>query len=130
MYQMFLKRHLRDVFPMCTLLCNYLTLMISNCIVFCKLKLIKDEHQCTMSLDRLVHLTMLSTEWDVMRPINLDNILSDFSGTKSAKIYLVFENGQYMKNQISLINMILNNWMPLFVCSGELEIYILCCIFL
>ena len=67
--------------------------MISNSSgeVFSKLKLIKDAHRSTMRQNRRVRLTMLSTEWDIMRRINLDNILSDFSVVKRANNSLAFE---------------------------------------
>ena len=45
--------------------------------LFFKLKLTKDEHRSTMNQNRLVHLIMLSTEWDSMRRINLHKVLSD-----------------------------------------------------
>ena len=58
MYQMLIRRNIRDAFSNVeVLLCKYLTLMISNC-TYWRAK-IKDEHQCTMNPSRLAHLTML-----------------------------------------------------------------------
>ena len=86
MYQLLMKRNSRDDFPnMEVSLCKYITLTISNCCGerYCsKLRLIKDEHQYTMSRDRLVHPTMFSMEWDTMRRVNVDKILWDFSGAQ------------------------------------------------
>ena len=39
----------------------------------------------TMIQNRRVHLTTLSAEWDIMRQVNLDKVLSDFSGAESPK---------------------------------------------
>lgn len=46
-------------------------------MVVCKLKLIKEEHRSTMSQNRQDYLTLLGTERDIVRRINLDTILSE-----------------------------------------------------
>ena len=61
----------------------------SNCSgesTFLKLKLIKDEHRSTISQSRLFHLTMLSTEWDIMCRINHYNMLSGLRCYQNAQI--------------------------------------------
>ena len=70
--------------------------------MFAKLKLTEDEHRPTMSQNKEAHLTVLSTEWDIMRRFNLHKVLSDFRAAKLHKqfIRVWFENGQQMKKQI------------------------------
>ena len=92
MCQMLIQRNLRDVFPNVEVLLRiHLTFIISNCCgkrYFSKLKMIKDANRSTMSQNRLVHLLMLSTEWDILRQINLDQILSDFRAAKMRKQFI------------------------------------------
>ena len=50
--------------------------------------------------ETLVHLTILSTEWDVIRRFNLDNILLEINAARMHSS-LVFEKDQHiMYNQI------------------------------
>ena len=93
LYKMLIERELRDAFPNVEIMLRiYLTLMISNCSgerSFSKLKMIKNDHRSTMSQNRLVNLTLLSSEWDITRKIKLDQILTDFS---AAKVHRKFIN--------------------------------------
>ena len=78
MYQMLIRRNIRDAFSnVDLLLCKYLTLMISNC-TYWRAK-IKDEHQCTMNRVRLAQLTMFRY---------LTIFLSDFSGDKKPTYFV------------------------------------------
>ena len=59
--------------------------MATNCSgerSFSKLKLIKDDHRSTMSQQRLVDLTILTSKSDVMREIDLNR---DFAAAKTRK---------------------------------------------
>ena len=78
MYQMLIRRHIRDAFSnVDVLLCKYLNLMISNC-TYWRAK-IKDEYQCTINRGRLAQLTMFRY---------LTIFLSDFSGDKKPTYFV------------------------------------------
>lgn len=87
LYQMLIKRNLRDAFhDVEVLLCLYLTSLTSNCggeRSFYKLKLIKDDYRFTVSQNVLVHLALLSTEWEIRRRVNLDKVLADFDAAET-----------------------------------------------
>ena len=74
-YQMLINKILRDDFPNVEVLLRIYLTLISNCSgekSLFKLQLINDELRSTTSQSRLVHLTMLSAEWNIMLRINLD----------------------------------------------------------
>ena len=67
---------------------TYLTLMISNCSgerSFSKLKIIKNVFRTSMSQKRLNFLTIISTERDVVREINVEQIIRNFAEKKARK---------------------------------------------
>ncbi|XP_065662842.1 uncharacterized protein LOC136085461 [Hydra vulgaris] len=73
------------------LLRMYLVLMVSNCSgerSFSKLKLIKNRLKTNMSQNRLSYLTLMSIESDLLREINLSDILKTFVLQKTRKTYI------------------------------------------
>ena len=83
MYELIFARDIEDVFPNTEVVLRiYMSIMATNCSgerSFSKLKLIKDDHRSTMSQQCLVDLTILTSESDVMREIDLNRVLSDFA---------------------------------------------------
>ena len=66
----------------------YLVLMVSNCSgerSFSKLKLIKDRLRSSMKQERLVHLTLMSIEYDILRELNFEDLIDSFAASKSRK---------------------------------------------
>jgi len=66
----------------------YLSLMVSNCEdekSFSKLKIIKNRLRTSMLQDRLVNLTRMSIENDILRECNFDNIVEVFANKKARK---------------------------------------------
>ena len=63
----------------------YLSLMITNCSgerSFSTLKRIKNNFRNTMGQKRLNDLTLMSIEYDLLRDINLTNVISKFAHIK------------------------------------------------
>ena len=66
----------------------YLSLMVSNCEderSFSKLKIIKNRLRTSMLQDRLVNLTRMSIENDILRECNFDNIVEVLANKKARK---------------------------------------------
>ncbi|KAK6186835.1 hypothetical protein SNE40_006103 [Patella caerulea] len=89
MYEMIVDRNISDTFPnVAVLLRIYLSLMVTNCSgerSFSKLKLIKNNLRSVMGQSRLVSLTILATESDVLRALDTDQLITDFAGKKARK---------------------------------------------
>ena len=67
----------------------YLSLMISNCSgerSFSKLKLIQNRLRTSMGQGRLVHLVMMSLEWDILRELDFKDVIHFFATAKSRKV--------------------------------------------
>ena len=84
MYQLITSRRLSDTFPNVEILLRmYLVLMVANCSSersFSKLKLIKNRLRTSMSEDRLVGLTLLSTESDILRrELEFNDVINQFA---------------------------------------------------
>ena len=63
--------------------------MVANCSSersFSTLKLIKNRLRTSMSEDRLVGLTLLSIESDILRELNFDDIIDEFANKKARKV--------------------------------------------
>ena len=80
---------LQDTFPNVAItLRMYLVLMVTNCTAersFPKLKLIENRLRKSMTQERLVHLTIMSIESDILREIDFAAITRDFAVAKSKK---------------------------------------------
>ncbi|KAL7296104.1 hypothetical protein TKK_0010652 [Trichogramma kaykai] len=66
----------------------FLSLMITNCSgerSFSTLKLIKNERRSTMTQSRLNSLSLMCIESDLLKEIDFNDIISDFSAKKSRK---------------------------------------------
>ena len=89
MYSFLIERKLTDTFPNVEVLLRiYLSLMVLNCSgerSFSKLKLIKNHLRSTMGQQRLVNLTIISTESDVLNSMQVDSIISEFPAAKSRR---------------------------------------------
>lgn len=69
----------------------YLSMMITNCSgerSFSTLKRVKNELRNTMSQERLNHLTIMNIEYDLLRELDVNSIISMFSKIKSRKVCL------------------------------------------
>lgn len=90
MYSCIIEKGVQDCFPNVeTLLKLYLTLMISNCSgerSFSKLKRIKNENRTSMTERRLNNLTRMSSEWDILRGLDVDHIRKVFADKKVRKV--------------------------------------------
>ena len=66
----------------------YLVMMVSNCSgerSFSKLNLIKDRLRSSMKQERLVHLSLMSIESDILRELNYDDLINTFAASKARK---------------------------------------------
>ena len=90
MYTLILEKGVQDTFPNVeTVLRLYLVLMVSNCSwewSFSKLKRIKNRLHTTMTQGRLNHLTLMSSEHDILRQVNFDDLINDFACRKARKV--------------------------------------------
>ena len=90
LYQLLANKRLNDTFPNVEIsLRMFLVLMVANCSSersFSKLKLIKNRLRTSMSEDRLVGLTLLSIESDILRELNFDDIIDEFANKKARKV--------------------------------------------
>ena len=69
----------------------YLVLMISNCSgerSFSKLKLIKNRLRTSLGQEKLNQLTIMNIEYDVLREIDFEHIVADFSKRKARKVLI------------------------------------------
>ena len=83
MYQLLLEKSLKDCFHNVEVALRiYLSLMITNSSgkrSFSKLKLIKNRLRTSMLEERLNFLTLLSSESDILRQLNYEDIIDSFS---------------------------------------------------
>ena len=90
MYKLITSANLQTVFPNIEVgLRIYLCLMVTNCSgerSFSKLKRIKNELRSTMHQERLNRLTLMSLEHEVLREIELRELIDKFAKVKSRKI--------------------------------------------
>ena len=89
LYEILIRDDLATVFPNVEIALRiFLTLMIINCSTersFSKLKRIKNEQRSVMRQDRLDMLSLMSIESDVLRQIDVENIINDFIDLKCRK---------------------------------------------
>ena len=90
LYKLLLKKQVVDTFPNVEIMLRmYLVLMITNCSgerSFSKMKFIKNRLRTTMTHDRLSFLTLMSTEYDILREIDFNQLIQDFAKMKSRKV--------------------------------------------
>lgn len=90
MYHLIKKKSVQDTFPNVEIALRiYLILMITNCSgerSFSKLKLIENRLRTSMTQERLVNLTVMSIESDILREIDLSGIIADFASRKARKV--------------------------------------------
>lgn len=92
MYKLIIDKHLRSTFPNTEIMLRiYLCLMVSNASgerSFSRLKHIKNHLRTSMHQNRLVWLSLMSIESDIMRCVNIDDIIEEFARRKSRKVAL------------------------------------------
>lgn len=90
MYKLIMHANLQSVFPNTEVALRlYLCLMVTNCSgerSFSKLKRIKNELRSTMRQERLNHLTLMSLEHEVLRAINVTELIDKFANVKSRRL--------------------------------------------
>lgn len=86
LYESLIRDNLETVFPNVDIALRiFLTLMITNCTTersFSKLKRIKNEQRSVMRQERLDMLSLMSIESDVLRQIDFEDVINDFSDLK------------------------------------------------
>ena len=89
-YNLLHDKEVKESFPNVEVaLRMYLSLMISNCSgerSFSKLKLIQNRLRTSMGQGRLVHLVMMSLEWDILRELDFKDVIHFFATAKSRKV--------------------------------------------
>jgi len=92
MYKIVVNKNVAATFPNVEIMLRmYLCHMISNCSgerLFSKLKLIKNNLRTTMGQERLVWLSLMSIESDVLRDINFPNVIKTFAARKARKVFV------------------------------------------
>ena len=89
MHRLITGANLQSLFPNIEIALGiYLCLMVTNCSgerSFSKLKRIKSDLRSTMSQDRLNRLTLMSLEYEVLRDIELSQLIDKFAKVKARK---------------------------------------------
>lgn len=89
LYRLIMNNGLNSTFVNAEILLRlYLSMMVTNCSSersFSKMKLIKNRLRTSMNEDRLVHLVILSSERDILRELNFEDIISTFANRKCRK---------------------------------------------
>ena len=92
LYQLIKEKGVEDTFPSIEVALRiYLVLMVSNCSgerSFSKLKLIQNRLRTTMKQSRLVNLTIMSIESDILRELDFANVIDTFASLKARKVVL------------------------------------------
>jgi hypothetical protein len=92
-YQILEDQNFRATFPNLEIaLKMYLVLMVSNCTgerSFSKMKIIKNQLRTTMGLNRLSKLSLLNIESDLLRELDFNELINDFSTKKARKVSFV-----------------------------------------
>jgi len=90
LYKLVIDKGMQDTFPNVAIaLRMYLVLMVTNCSAersFSKLKLIESRVRTSMTQERLVNLTIMSIESDILREIDFAAIINDSAVAKSRKV--------------------------------------------
>lgn len=90
LYKLLLDKKVADTFPNVEIMLRmYLVLMVTNCSgerSFSKMKYIKNRLRTTMHHDRLSHLALMSIEYDILRDIDFDILITKFARAKSRKV--------------------------------------------
>ncbi|XP_042216730.1 uncharacterized protein LOC121862491 [Homarus americanus] len=92
MYRIIKDKGLSSTFPNAEIMLRiFLSLMVSNSSgerTFLKLKLIKNELRSAISQPRLQFLSLMSIESDILRKLNFDYIIDEFSRKKARKVFV------------------------------------------
>ena len=90
MYRLIIGKGMQDAFPnVAVALRMYLVLMVTNCSAersYSKLKLIENRLRTSTSHERLVHLTIMSIESDILHEIDFTDIINTFAKGQSRKV--------------------------------------------
>ncbi|CAB3231953.1 unnamed protein product [Arctia plantaginis] len=91
-YKLLLNNSLESCFPNVEIALRiYLSLMITNCSgerSFSTLKRIKNELRNTMGQERLNHLTLMNIEYNLLKEVDSESVISKFAHIKCRKVYL------------------------------------------
>ena len=89
MYSLIIKKNVRESFlNVEIILRTYLTLMVSNCAgehSFSRLKRIKNSLRTSCSQKRLNFLTIMSLNVDILRALDLDDLIKKFANKKARR---------------------------------------------
>ena len=89
LFKLIEDKGVKDMFPNVEVALRiYLVMMVSNCSgerSFSKLNLIKDRLRSSMKQERLVHLSLMSIESDILRELNYDDLINTFAASKARK---------------------------------------------
>jgi hypothetical protein len=92
MYSLLIEKDVVATFPNTTVALKiYLTLMITNSTgerSFSKMKLVKNLLRSSMGQERLNHLTVMSLESDILRQVDISDVLHIFATGKARKTVL------------------------------------------
>jgi hypothetical protein len=92
MYKIIIENDVCATFPNTAVALKiFLSLMVSNCTgerSFSKLAMIKNLLRTTMEHDRLNHLALMSLNADILRSLDLTNVIHTFAGRKARKVVL------------------------------------------
>lgn len=88
MHKLLIRKNVKASFPNVEILLRIYFWIILNCSgkrAFSKLKLIKDRLSASMSEDGLIDRTILNTEYDILRDLNITDIINDLADKKARK---------------------------------------------
>ena len=92
MYQLLIEKEVQDSFPNVEIAFRiYLVVMSTNSTSersFSKLNFVQNEYRTSMTQERLNSLAIMSLERDILRKMNFNDVIDEFSNAKARKVQL------------------------------------------